>query len=102
MPEPTLVDLTTHLDARVTVGAMFGKPTLKDPAGKAFACLYNGALACRLGRDTDPYQAALSLEGAHLFDPSTRDRPMKDWVVIPATHSDRWPEFASAALSTPR
>jgi hypothetical protein len=102
MPEPTLVDLATQLPTPVTVGAMFGKPTLKDPAGKAFACLFNGDLACRLGRDTDPYQAALSLEGARLFDPSARDRPMKDWVVIPANHSARWPEFASAALSTPR
>jgi len=102
MPEPTLVDLATHLPTPVTVGAMFGKPTLKDPAGKAFACLFNGDLACRLVRDTDPYTTALSLPGAHLFDPSARDRPMKDWVVIPATHSSRWPEFATAALNARR
>lgn len=103
MPDQTLNDLAATLDAPgVKVSNMFGKPSLKDAAGKAFACLQAGELACRLGRGTQPHADALALNGAHLFDPSGRDRPMKDWVSIPSTHSSRWPEFAAAALSTPR
>lgn len=99
----TLAALAERLgDPGITVSTMFGKPTLKDGSGKAFACLLGNELACRLGRGTPPHTEAMALPGAHLFDPSGRDRPMKDWVSIPATHSTRWPEFASAALATPR
>lgn len=102
MPAPTLADLADSLGPEVRVSSMFGKPTLKDAAGKAFACLLNDELACRLGKDTDLHATALSLAGAHLFDPSGRDRPMKDWVSIPNAYSDQWATFAAAALSTPR
>jgi hypothetical protein len=89
-------------DDRVTVGAMFGKPALKDHNGKAFACLLDGAVAFRLGRDSAGHTAALGLDGAHLFDPSGKDRPMKDWVSVPPAHSGRWTEFARLALAVPR
>jgi hypothetical protein len=103
MPDETLTKLAATLDKPgIQVSNMFGKPSLKDENGKAFACLHAGKLACRLGRGTQPHADALALDGAHLFDPSGRDRPMKDWVSIPNTHSSRWPEFAAAALSTSR
>ena len=81
---------------------MFGKPALKDEAGKAFACLLGGEIAFRLGRDSPAHSAALGLPGAHLFDPSGKDRPMKDWVSVPPEHAGRWPEFAELALAVPR
>jgi hypothetical protein len=87
---------------RVSVGAMFGKSALKDQAGKAFACLLDGEVAFRLGRDSPAHAAALGLAGAHLFDPSGKDRPMKDWVSVPPAHAGRWPEFAELALAVPR
>jgi hypothetical protein len=102
MADETLTALAERLgDPGVRVSATFGKPALKDAAGKAFACLHNGELACRLGRDSRHHAEALALPGAHLFDPSGQDRPMKDWVNIPAAHTGRWPEFAAAALAVP-
>lgn len=95
--------LAAHLgNDRVTVGAMFGKPALKDHNGKAFACLLDGEVAFRLGRDSAAHTTALELAGAHLFDPSGKDRPMKDWVSVPPAHDARWPEFAESAIAVPR
>jgi len=87
---------------RVSVSAMFGKPALKDENGKTFACLLGGEVAFRLGRDRAAHSAALELSGAHLFDPSGKERPMKDWVSVPPAHASRWPEFAALALDVPR
>jgi hypothetical protein len=42
---------------------------------------------------------ALGLEGAHLFDPGGMDRPMKEWVVVPAAHASEWPRLAELALA---
>ncbi len=95
--------LAAHLGGdAATVGIMFGKPALKDGAGKAFACLLDGEVAFRLGRDSAAHAEALDLAGAHLFDPSGRGRPMKDWVSVPPAHAGRWAGFAEAALAVPR
>jgi len=42
---------------------------------------------------------ALNLAGAHLFDPGGMDRPMKEWVVVPAAHASEWPRLAELALA---
>jgi hypothetical protein len=42
---------------------------------------------------------ALDLEGARLFDPGGMDRPMKEWVVVPAAHVSEWPRLARLALA---
>ncbi len=89
-------------DRGAKAARMFGMPSVKDAAGKAFAGLYQGELVCRLGRDTPAYAEAVALAGAHVFDPTGMDRPMRDWVCIPAEHAARWTEFAAAALSVPR
>ena len=85
----------------VRASKLFGKPALKDVEGKAFACLHEGELACRLGQGTRAHAEALEMGDAHLFDPSGTGRPMRDWVSLPAAHSSRWAEFASAAMSVP-
>jgi hypothetical protein len=41
---------------------------------------------------------ALELDGAHLFDPGERGRPMKEWVVVPAVHERKWANLAELAL----
>jgi hypothetical protein len=74
---------------------MFGMPCLKH-GGKAFAGDYHGDMVFKLRGEA--HSQAIALAGAHLFDPSGRDRPMKDWVVIPAEHAARWPEFSRHAL----
>lgn len=42
--------------------------------------------------------AALQLKDARLFDPSGKNRPMKEWVQVPGIHSVKWQEFANAAF----
>jgi hypothetical protein len=87
-------ELTTS--AGVVSGQMFGMPTLKA-GGKAFAGLYEGAMVFKL--EGGAHVRALSLAGAHIFDPSGMGRPMKQWVVVPAEHSASWDELARQALS---
>lgn len=41
---------------------------------------------------------ALALEGAVLFDPGGKVRPMKAWVVVGPAHQEQWLSLAMAAL----
>ena len=74
---------------------MFGMPSVRVN-GNAFLGYFRGCLVCKLSGD--PHAAALKLKGAQLFDPSEMNRPMKEWVQIPATHTAKWEKFAQAAL----
>jgi hypothetical protein len=55
------------------------------------------AMAFKL-TDPDAHAQALALAGAHLFDPSGKGRPFKEWVVVPPAHEKRWAELAAAAI----
>src|SRR5437588_8343682 len=80
----------------VITDQIFGMPCLKDN-GKAFAGYYQGAMVFKLA---EPSRAeALRLPGAHLFDPSSHGRPMKEWAVVPAEHRAKWLDFAREALN---
>ena len=48
--------------------------------------------------DPDAHARALALDGAHLFDPSGKGQPFKEWVVVPAAHAGEWEAFAHDAL----
>jgi len=78
-----------------TTGTMFGMLCLKH-GGKAFAGFQQGAMVFKLGGEA--HGRALALTGAHLFDPSGRGRPMKEWVVVPHEHAERWGELVREAL----
>ncbi|MGZ5242711.1 MAG: hypothetical protein ACXWDO_04465 [Bacteroidia bacterium] len=54
---------------------MFGKPCFKIK-GKAFISFFQDCLVCKLSGDE--HREALSLEGAVLFDPSGRGKPMEE------------------------
>src|SRR5215469_18968135 len=86
-------ELTAASDA--VRSQMFGMPCLKR-GGKAFAGDFHGDMVFKLHGEA--HEQALALSGAHLFDPSGRDRPMKEWVVIPAEYAARWSEFSRHAL----
>lgn len=75
---------------------LFGKPCFKIN-GKAFVCFFKNEMVFKLTGDT--YRDALSLDGSHLFDPSGKKRPMKEWVQVPAHYSDKWKKFAKEALN---
>jgi hypothetical protein len=64
--------------------------------GKAAFGIWQESLVFKL-TDEAARERALALEGAERFDPMG-GRPMKEWVVVPAAHADRWPELAAAAV----
>lgn len=76
-------------------GKLFGKPCLKIN-GKAFACFFQDEMVFKLNQPA--HADALSLDGAVLFDPSGKGRPMKEWVQVPIDFEGQWMEFAKAAL----
>src|SRR5919202_3815526 len=85
----------------VTLGQMMGMPAIKR-GGKMIGgfALAEGAMVFKLSEEA-ARAAALALEGERLFDPSGgRRAPMKEWVVVPAAHADRWPDLAQQAVTT--
>lgn len=74
---------------------MFGKPCFKIN-GKAFICFFDNQMVFKLTGET--HSDALSLDGAQLFDPSGKKRPMKEWVQLPAHYLNRWEAFAKQAM----
>ena len=79
----------------VELGRMFGMPTIKR-AGKATSGLWQDSMVFKL-TDEVKREQALALEAAERFDP-IGGRPMREWVVVPVTHSDEWPRLAEDAL----
>ncbi len=76
-------------------GQLFGKPCFKYD-GKAFLCFFQDEMVFKL---TDRAHAgALELEGAQLFDPSGKKRPMKEWVQVPVVHRELWSALAGQAF----
>ncbi|RTQ49636.1 hypothetical protein EJV47_12525 [Hymenobacter gummosus] len=75
-------------------GQLFGKPCYKVN-GKAFVCFFQQAMVFKLSGPV--HQQALALDGAQLFDPSGKGRPMKEWVQVPADYRAQWPQLAAAA-----
>jgi hypothetical protein len=73
---------------------MFGKPCFKID-GNAFISLFQNEMVFKL--EGDMHKNALSLKGSHLFDPSGKGRPMKEWVQIPYVHEGQWASFAQAS-----
>jgi hypothetical protein len=98
-PDTIFDDIAADLAAvGVTTGKMFGTRALKLGT-KAIGCLrQNGAMTFKLGAANAAHAEALALSGAELFDPSGMGRPFKDWVEVPATHSDQWLRLSEAAL----
>jgi hypothetical protein len=73
---------------------MFGKPCYKI-AGKAFVCFFQDAMVFKL--TADAHGLALAQPGAHLFDPSGKGRPMKEWVQVPLSQPQVWQTLTAAA-----
>lgn len=74
---------------------MFGMPCLKIRS-KAFCGLFQYEMVFKLAGDE--HKQALKLDSAKLFDPTDKERPMKEWVQVPFAHKDRWQELAIEAL----
>ena len=77
---------------------MMGMPSLKRN-GKLVAGFVasEDAMVFKL-EDPSAHADALALDGAHLFDPSGKGQPFKEWVVVPEAHADQWEAFSQEAL----
>ena len=86
----------------VALGQMMGMPAIKAD-GKMIGGFASAedAMVFKLP-DVAEREKALGLEGAHLFDPSERGRPMKEWVAVPIAHAAEWPRLVERALASPR
>jgi hypothetical protein len=86
-------DLAVSYDG-VTTGQIFGKACIKTH-GKALAAFFQGEIALKLAGED--HRAALALDGARLWDPSGKHRPMKEWVQIPFACAHAWPNLVARA-----
>lgn len=94
-------ELVDDLCARhddVEPSQMMGMPCMKR-GGKMVIGFAKGegAMTFKLP-DPEAHARALALDGAHLFDPSGKGRPFKEWVSIPEAHADQWESFSHDAL----
>jgi hypothetical protein len=92
-------EIAAGLQARnddVVLGQMMGMPAIKQ-GDKMIGGFWKDAMVFKLTAPPD-LEGALALEGAELFDPSEKGRPMREWVAVPAQHADAWPRLAERAL----
>lgn len=80
----------------ITTGQMFGKQCLKIHK-KAFAALFKNEMVFKLGQQEvsllkEKYPNSIN------WDPSGKNRPMKDWLQIPSDYSHDWEGLAKLAL----
>ncbi len=75
-------------------GQLFGKQCYKIE-GKAFTCFFENDMVFKLSNSF--HGEALQLSKSQLFDPSKKQRPMKEWVQVSYDHHDEWLNFAKAA-----
>ena len=94
-----ICDDLLHRHAEVELTQMMGMPSLKRD-GKLVAGFVasEDAMVFKL-TDHDAHAQALALDGSHLFDPSGKGRPFKEWVVVPNAHEQRWAELAEKAFA---
>src|SRR3989337_3172163 len=93
-----LADFLVFRHDFVELSQMMGMPCVKA-RGKMVAGFSKseGAMVFKLP-DPDARARALALDGAHLFDPSGKNQPFKEWVAVPAAHGDQWEPFVQEGL----
>ena len=108
MEEPTddtrtrfddICDALTAWHPDVKRSRVFGMPCLKR-SGRVIAGFMRSenAMVFKL-TDPDAHTRALAIPGAHLFDPSGRGEPFRQWVVVPAAHAAEWEALSYEAVN---
>ncbi len=93
-----LVDDLCARNDDVEPSQMMGMPCVKR-SGTMVAGFAKGADAMVFKLpDPDAHARALAFDGAHLFDPSGKGQPFKEWVVVPVAHAAEWESLAQHAL----
>jgi hypothetical protein len=91
-----IVDALTAWHPDIRASKVFGMPCLKR-SGRVIAGFSRTGMVFKL---TDPAvrAKALTIPGAHLFDPSGRGEVFRQWVVVPAEQAHEWEALAYEAL----
>lgn len=77
--------------AEAELGNLFGKPCGKLNK-KAFVAFFQDEMVFKVGKEEvnlllDQYK------GSQNFDPSGKNRPMKDWIQVPSDYQADWKEL---------
>ncbi len=91
-----VADRLTHERPGVKQVKMFGAPCI-SVNGKGFAAFDGEGIALKLTGAA--HARALALPGAHLWDPSGRGRPMREWVLVPTASAAEWDDLAAASCA---
>lgn len=75
-------------------GKLFGKPCFKIN-NKAFICFFKNEMVFKLGGDD--HRKAFELANACLFDPSGKNKPMREWIQLGWEHQSEWRTLAGLA-----
>lgn len=81
----------------ISTGQMFGKPCLKT-GKKAFAAWFKTEMVFKLGQEEITLIKQQFL-GSINWDPSGKNRAMKDWLQVPEEYSDHWETLAKQAMT---
>ena len=91
-----IVDAMTAWHPECRAGKVFSMPCVKRSGRVVFGLTRTG-MVFKL-TDPDVHARALAVPGAHLFDPSGRGQPFRQWVVVPPASADEWEALAYEAL----
>jgi len=75
---------------------MFGKPCGKLKK-KAFASFFENEMVFRIGR-ANIDELTSKYIGAKTWDPSGKNRAMKDWLQVPGEHKADWKKLLNEAI----
>jgi hypothetical protein len=92
-----IVDAITDWHPNCRASQVFGMPCVKR-SGRVVFGLSRTGMVFKL-TDATAHARALAVPGAHLFDPSGRGEPFRQWVVVPLEHAEEWEPLAAEAVS---
>lgn len=78
-------------------GQMFGKPCLKINK-KAYAAFYKGDMVFKIGQVKVNLLREKYINSVN-WDPSGKNRAMKDWLQVPSDYSDDWAGLNKQAIN---
>lgn len=92
-----IVDAITAWNPDCRASKVFSMPCVKR-SGRVVFGLSRMGMVFKL-TDTAVRSRALAIPGAHLFDPSGRDQPFRQWVVVPPEQATEWEPLAADATA---
>jgi len=95
MEELEYFDMIGHSLDDVKKSKVFGTVCYKT-GRRPFILFEKGEIVCKLYDDVK--KRAMSIAGAHYFNPMNQGKGMTNWVQIPYSAKEQWEEFAIYAL----